>query len=151
MRTIVIFTYHPLAANIPAAVAAAMPGEVYPGEIGWDVRSFGVSSNATIFPIVVAPGRVIDALSSIAASRLLFSVENIVVVHHNAPVSTMREENSTPADHRVWLRRDTRLVRESNMTPQTADVFGYLFDVDTGKLTLVVESRACPEPAARLA
>jgi carbonic anhydrase len=148
MRTIVIFSYHPQVTNIPAAVAAAMPGEVYPGEIGWDVRGFGVSSTATIFPVIVAPGRTTDALSSIAASRLLFSVENVVVVHHTASNSFNREETVTAADYRSWLKRDTRLIRESHLTPQTANVYGYLFDVDTGRLTLVVESRACPEPAA---
>ena len=33
LRTVVVYCYDPRAVNIPHAVANAMPGEVYPGEI----------------------------------------------------------------------------------------------------------------------
>src|SRR5215813_7572011 len=36
LRTVVVYCYDPRAANIPLAVAKAIPGEVYPGEIVWD-------------------------------------------------------------------------------------------------------------------
>src|SRR5215470_9262809 len=33
LRTVVIYCYDPRAVNIPQAVAKAIPGEIYPGEI----------------------------------------------------------------------------------------------------------------------
>src|SRR5215475_14180381 len=82
LRTVVIYCYDPRAASIPEAVANAMPGEVYPGEIVRDGRGRKVASTTTIFPVVVAGGRAVNALRSITVAQHLFGVENIVVVHH---------------------------------------------------------------------
>ena len=40
------------------------------------------------------------------------------------------------------LKHDTQLVRQSAGTPRHANVYGYVYDIDTGELTLVVEDKA---------
>src|SRR5215469_11084193 len=82
LKTIVVHCYDQRAVNIPAAVAKALPGEVYPGEIVRDTQGNKVASTTTIFPVVVAGGRAVDALRSITVAQHLFGIENIVVVHH---------------------------------------------------------------------
>src|SRR5580698_2353193 len=82
LRTIVIFCYDPRAAQIPFKLARIWPDEVYPGEWLFDQAGNKVGSTATIFPIVVAGGRAIDALRSITIAQHLFGVRNIVVAHH---------------------------------------------------------------------
>src|SRR5689334_13204701 len=82
LRTVVIYCYDPRAVKIPEAVAKALPGEVYPGEILVDANGNKVASTTTIFPVVVAGGRAVDALRSITVAQHLFGIENIVVVHH---------------------------------------------------------------------
>src|SRR4051794_18832185 len=81
LRTIVVYCYDPRAINVPHAVAAALPGEVYPGEVIRDRQGNKVASTATIFPVIVAGGRAVDALRSITVAQHLFGIENIVVVH----------------------------------------------------------------------
>ena len=81
LRTVVIYCYDPRAVGIPAAVARRF-GEVYPGEIITDAQGNKVASTTTIFEIVVAGGRAIDALRSITVAQHLFGIQNIVVVHH---------------------------------------------------------------------
>src|SRR5262252_11096 len=82
LRTVVIYCYDPRAVNIPHAVARAMPGEVYPGKIVCDEQGKKVASTTTIFPVIVAGGRAVDALRSITVAQHLFGIESIVVVHH---------------------------------------------------------------------
>src|SRR3954468_16949550 len=81
LRTVVVYCYDPRAVNIPHAVAKAMPGEVYPGEIVRDAEGKKVASSTTIFPVVVAGGRAVDSLRSITVAQHLFGIENVVVVH----------------------------------------------------------------------
>ena len=82
LRTIVVYCYDPRAVNIPYALAKAMPGEVYPGEIIRDESGRKIASTTTIFPVVVAGGRAVDGLRSVTVAQHLFGIENIVVVHH---------------------------------------------------------------------
>src|SRR5262249_17341604 len=134
LRTVVVYCYDPRAMNIPHAVARALPGEVYPGEIVCE-QGKKVASTTTIFPIVIAGGRAVDALRSITVAQHLFGIENIVVVHHtycgatsftpegliNAfhdeqgeDISALYDrDNVAIADYESSLRRDTRLLRES--------------------------------------
>ena len=49
LRTVVVYCYDPRAVNIPHAVAKAMPGEVYPGEIVLDEQGRKIASTTTIF------------------------------------------------------------------------------------------------------
>lgn len=164
LRTVVIYCYDPRAVNIPHALAKAMPGEVYPGEIVRDEQGKKIASTTTIFPVVVAGGRAVDALRSITVAQHLFGIENIVVVHHTycgatsftpeglinafhdeqgVDISGLYERcNIAIADYESSLKRDTRLLRESKGTPRDVNVYGYLFNIDTEALTLVVEDRA---------
>lgn len=164
LRTIVVYCYDPRAVNIPHAVAKVMPGEVYPGEIVRDKDGKKVASTSTVFPVVVAGGRVVDALRSITVAQHLFGIENIVVVHHTycgatsftpdglikafsaeqgVDISVLYDRaNIAIDDYESSLKRDTRLVREWKGTPKQVNVYGYLYNIDTDGLTLVVEDRA---------
>ena len=164
LRTVVIYCYDPRAVNIPHAVAKALPGEVYPGEIVRDEQGNKVASTTTVFPVVVAGGRAVDALRSITVAQHLFGIENIVVVHHTycgatsftpegiikafhgeqgVDISALYDPaNIAIADYESSLKRDTRLLRESKGTPKRVNIYGYLFNIDTEILTLIVEDRA---------
>jgi len=164
LRTVVVYCYDPRAVNIPQAVAKAMPGEVYPGEIVRDGSGKKIASTTTLFPVVVAGGRAVDALRSITVAQHLFGIENIVVVHHTycgatsftpeglvaafhaeqgVDISGLYERNNIAiADFQSSLERDARLIREWKGTPKAVNIYGYLFDIDTERLTLLVEDRA---------
>jgi len=164
LRTVVVYCYDPRAVNIPHAVAKAMPGEVYPVEIVSDEQGNKVASTTTIFPVVVAGGRAVDALRSITVAQHLFGIESIVVVHHTycgatsftpeGLIKAFHDEQGTdiwalydPAsiaieDYESSLKHDTRLLRESKGTPKKVNIYGYLFNIDTEALTLIVEDRA---------
>ena len=163
LRTVVVYCYDPRAVGVPHVVAKAMPGEIYPGEIVRDGDGKKIASTTTVFPVVVAGGRAVDALRSITVAQHLFGIKNIVVVHHTycgatsftpeglikafkteqgADISTLYDRgNIAIADYESSLKRDTRLVRESKGTPKNVNIYGYLFDIDTEALTLVVEHR----------
>jgi len=164
LRTIVVYCYDPRAVNIPHAVAKAMPSEVYPGEIVRDKQGRKAASTTTIFPVVAAGGRAVDALRSITVAQHLFGIENIVVVHHTycgatsftpeglinafrneqgADISALYDRgNIAIADYESSLKHDTRLLRKSKGTPKHVNIYGYLFNIDTEDLTLIVEYRA---------
>ena len=164
LRTVVIYCYDPRAVNIPHAVAKALPGEVYPGEIVRDEQGRKVASTTTVFPVVVAGGRAVDALRSITVAQHLFGIENIVVVHHTycgatsfTPEGLIKAFHSEQgvdisglydpaniaiADYESSLKRDTRLLRDSKGTPKHVNIYGYLFNIDTETLTLIVADRA---------
>src|SRR5215469_3502281 len=164
LRTVVVYCYDPRAVSIPHAVAKAMPGEVYPGEIVSDGQGKRVASTTTIFPVVVAGGRAVDALRSITVAQHLFGIENIVVVHHTycgatsftpeglikafhdehgVDISALYDRgNISIQDYESSLQRDTQLLRESKGTPKHANIYGYLFNIDSEALTLIVENRS---------
>ena len=164
LRTVVVYCYDPRAVNIPHAVAKALPGEVYPGELVRDEHGKKVASTTTIFPVVVAGGRAVDALRSITVAQHLFGIRNIVVVHHTycgatsfTPEGLIKAFNAEQgvdisalydlcniaiADYKSSLQRDTRLFREWKGTPQKVNIYGYLFNIDTEALTLIVEDHA---------
>ena len=83
LKTLVIYCYDPRAVEMPAAVAKRLGDQVYPGEIVRDAAGKRVASTTTIFPVVVADGRAVDALRSITVAQHLFGIENVVVVHHS--------------------------------------------------------------------
>ena len=162
LRTLVIYCYDPRAVGIPAAVARQL-GEVYPGEIITDSRGNKVASTTTLFEIVVAGGRAIDALRSITVAQHLFGIENIVVVHHtycgattftadgiidaykneqHRDISDLYEHASICiSDYNSSLKHDVRRVREAKGTPKHVNIYGYLYNIDTDELTLTVEDR----------
>jgi carbonic anhydrase len=64
-------------------VAKRLGDEVFPGEVIRDDQGKRVASSTTLFPVIVAGGRAIDALRSITVAQHLFGIRNIVVVHHS--------------------------------------------------------------------
>lgn len=161
LKTVVIYCYDPRAVGIPEAVAKEF-GEVYPGDIVTDAQGNKVASTTSIFEVVVAGGRAVDALRSITVAQHLFGIENIVVVHHthcgatsftadgiidaykhehDADISGLYERESICiSDYVASLTHDTRLVRESKGTPQHVNVYGYVYNIDTNALSLVVKN-----------
>jgi len=161
LRTIVIFCYDPRAAQIPFVLAEIWPDEVYPGELVFDKDGNKVGSTATIFPIVVAGGRAVDALRSITIGQHLFGIRNIVVAHHTfcgttsftpdglieafeaeqgTDISKVYEKDSLAIQHfRSSLQHDVNLLRASAAVPKTVNIYGYLFNIDTDAFTFVVK------------
>ena len=164
LKTLVIYCYDPRAVEIPNAVAKLFDREVFPGQVVLDSSGKRVASSATMFSIIVAGGRAIDALRSITVAQHLFGVQNIVVVHHSycgattftadgiidaykhehhADISQLYERGSICIeDYDASLKRDTALIRSHAGTPKHVNVFGYFYNIDTGVLTEVVKDKA---------
>lgn len=168
LRTVVVYCYDPRAVAVPAAVAKEF-GEVYPGEIVTDAAGRKVASTTTLFEVVVAGGRAIDALRSVTVAQHLFGIENVVIVHHTqcgatsftaagivgawareqgTDISALYERESICiGDYVTSLTHDVRVMRASPGTPRHASVYGYVYDIDTRVLTLVVEDHGTTRPA----
>jgi len=166
LQTLVIYCYDPRAVEIPVAVANLLGGQTYPGQVILDAAGNRVASSATIFPIVVAGGRAIDALRSITVAQHLFGIRNIVVVHHShcggttftadgiikaykhehaADIAELYDRGSICIeDYEDSLRRDTAMIRAHPGTPRHVDIYGMFYDIDTGALTEVVRDEARP-------
>lgn len=160
LRTVVVYCYDPRAAGVPAAVAREL-GDVYPGEIAFDERGRKVASTTSLFEVVVAGGRAADALRSVTVAQHLFGIENVAIVHHThcgatsftpdgiieaykhehgADISSLYERESIAiGDYVTSLKHDARMVRESEGTAAHINIHGYVYDVDTEELTLVVK------------
>jgi len=163
LRTVVIYCYDPRAVGIPAAVARQF-GEVYPGDIITDEQGAKVASTTTLFEVVVAGGRAADALRSITVAQHLFGIKNVVVVHHtycgatsftaDGIIAVCKQEHQTDISHLYErasicisdyvssLKHDVRLLRESKGTPKQVNIYGYVYDIDTDELSLVVEDKS---------
>ena len=160
LKTLVIYCYDPRAAEIPDAVAKLFGDEVFPGEIILDGAGNRVASSTTIFPVIVAGGRAIDALRSITVAQHLFGIQNIVVVHHShcgatsftadgiidayqhehhLDIANLYQRSSICiTDYEGSLKHDTALIRSHAGTPRHVNIFGYFYDIDTRALTEVV-------------
>lgn len=158
LRTVVVYCYDPRAVEIPAAVAAEF-GEVYPGEVVTDADGKRVASTTTLFEVVVAGGRAMDALRSITVAQHLFGIENVVIVHHtncgatsftaDGIIEAFKHEHGTDisdtypresvciSDYEASLKHDVASVRDAAGTPPHVNIFGYVYDTDTGELTRV--------------
>ena len=164
LKTLVIYCYDPRAAGIPQAVGKLFGDEVFPGQVILDGSGHRVASSTTIFPVIVAGGRAIDALRSITVAQHLFGIENIVVVHHSqcgattftaggiidaykrehhADISTLYDRGSICIeDYEASLKRDTALIRSHAGTPKHVNIFGFFYNIDTDVLTEVVKDKA---------
>jgi carbonic anhydrase len=160
LKTLVIYCYDPRAAQIPNAVAKLFGDEVFPGDIVFDRAGSRVASTTTIFPVIVAGGRAVDALRSITVAQHLFGIQNIIVGHHShcgatsftadgiirayehehhVDISNLYDRsNICITDYEASLKHDTALVRSHDGTPKNVDIFGYFYDIDTSALTEVV-------------
>ena len=165
LRTVVVYCYDPRAVGIPAAVAKEF-GDVFPGAIVRDDAGKKVASTATLFEVVVAGGRAIDALRSVTVAQHLFGIERIVIVHHtycgatsftaDGIIQAYRREQGTDigslyprdsiciSDYVTSLWHDVRLMRGSAGTPRTVPIYGYMYDIDAEALSLIVEDTTAP-------
>jgi carbonic anhydrase len=160
MKTLVIFCFDPRAAEIPRAVAGYFGDEVYPGENILDGSGNRVGSTQTLFAATNAGGRAAFALESIAAVDYIFSVQNVVVVHHSfcgtttltpelligkfrdhhhADISTMFDHDSLAImDFEKSIKHDIALLRSSPAVPKHIKLYGFFYEISSGKLTEVV-------------
>ncbi|MDJ0949582.1 MAG: carbonic anhydrase [Alphaproteobacteria bacterium] len=158
LRTVIIYCFDPRAAGIPEAVAKEF-GDVYPGEVVTDADGNGIGTTTTVLNVVVAGGRAMDALRSITVAQHLLGVENVVVVHHthcgassytaDGIIAAFKHEHGRDisdlypresvciTDYAASLEHDTRLIRTSPGTPAHVNVYGYVYDIETGELTRV--------------
>jgi len=170
LRTVVIYCYDPRAVGIPTAVAREL-GEVYPGDIITDASGAKAASTTTLFEVVVAGGRAVDALRSITVAQHLFGIKNIVVVHHtfcgatsftaDGIIAACKREHHTDisnlydrtsiciSDYVSSLKHDVGMVRASKGTPKQVNIYGYVYDIDTDELSLVVVDGVPPASRAR--
>jgi carbonic anhydrase len=160
MKTLVIYCLDPRAVDIPQAVAAYFGDEVYPGELILDEAGNRVGSTRTLFTATNAGGRAAFALESVAAMDYIFDVKNVVVVHHSfcgtttltpelvveefhdhhhADISTLFDHDSIAImDFEESLNYDVRLLRESPAVPKHVKLYGFFYEISSGKLTEVV-------------
>lgn len=160
MKTLVIHCLDPRADEIPQAVAKYFGDEVYPGENILDKSSNRVGHTRTLFVETNTGGRAVFALESVAAMDYIFSVQNVVVVHHSfcgtttytpdlligefhdhhhAEISTLFDRESVAImDYEKSLRYDVGLLRSSPAVPKNIKLYGFFFDINSGRLTEVV-------------
>jgi carbonic anhydrase len=160
MKTLVIHCLDPRATEIPRAVAEYLGDEVYPGENITDENGTRVGSTATLFVVTNAGGRAVFALETVAAMDYIFSVKNVVVVHHSfcgtttltpdlmiekfhdhhhADISTLFDHDSLAImDFEESLNYDVKLLRASPAVPKEIKLYGFFFEISTGKLIEVV-------------
>jgi carbonic anhydrase len=160
MKTLVIYCFDPRAADIPKAVAEHFGDEVYPGENILDESGNRVGHTRTLFTETNAGGRAAFALESVAAMDYIFSIQNVVVVHHSfcgtttltpelliekfhdhhhADISTMFDHDSLAImDFEKSLNYDIKLLRESPAVPKNVKLYGFFYEISTGKLIEVV-------------
>ena len=169
MKTLVIYCFDPRAVEIPQAVAEYFGDEVYPGEIITDKNGTRVGSTRTLFTATNAGGRAAFALESVAAMDYLFNVKNVIVVHHSfcgtttltpellveefhdhhqADISTLFDRGSLAImDFEESLKYDIKLLRSSPAVPKHVKLYGFFYEISSGKLTETV--RDVPEPQSR--
>jgi len=160
MKTIVIHCFDPRAAEIPQAVADHFGDEVYPGENILDEHGNRVGSTRTLFAVSNAGGRAFSALQSVATMEYLFSVQNVVVVHHSfcgatafvpgqlvaqfhdhhhADIAPLFDHDSLAiTDFQQSIQHDVKLLRVSPAVPKHVKLFGFFYEINTGTLTEIV-------------
>ena len=160
MKTLVIQCFDPRATDIPLAVAQYLGDEVYPGENILDASGNRVGHTRTIFVETNAGGRAAFALESVAAMDYLFSIQNVVVVHHSfcgtttltpellieefhdhhhADIATLFDHDSLAImDYVKSLHHDVALLRSSPAVPKRVKLYGFFYEISSGKLTEVV-------------
>jgi carbonic anhydrase len=160
MKTMVIYCLDPRASDIPQAVAGHFGDEVYPGEVILDEAENRVGSTRTLFTVTNGDGRAASALMSVAEMDYLFQVQNVVVVHHSfcgtssympervfekfhddyhADISTLFDHDSLAIpDFEKSLQYDLELLRSSPAVPKHVKLYGFFYEINSGKLTEVL-------------
>ena len=176
LRTVVIHCFDPrVTGGIPYAVADALPGQEYPGEIFQFEDDHGnqqLGTTTTIFAVVNAGGKAdLGVQRSVSVACHLFDIDNVAVVHHtdcggthftgeglfekfkeefNRDLSSLwkPDEIGTIKSFEDSLKLDVDIIRNSVGTPAHVNVYGYCYDIDTGNLHLL-ESREGDRTAPR--
>jgi carbonic anhydrase len=160
MKTLVIYCVDPRASDAPRKVAEYFGDEVYPGETILDEAGNRVGSTRTIFGVTNGGGRAASALMTVAEMDYLFHVQNVVVVHHSfcgtssymaerlskkfrddyhADISTLFDRQSLAiADFEKSLGYDLELLRSSPAVPKHVKLYGFFYEINSGKLIEVV-------------
>lgn len=160
MKTLVIHCLDPRAADIPKAVTEHFGDEVYPGEIITDKDGTHVGSTCTLFASTNAGGRAAFALECVAAMDYIFHVKNVVVAHHSfcgtttltpelmierfrdhhhADISKLFDHDSVAImDFEESLNYDIKLLRASPAVPKQVKLYGFFYEISSGKLTEIV-------------
>ena len=160
MKTLVIHCLDPRAVEIPKAVAEYLGDEVYPGENVIDKNGTKVGSTRTLFAATNAGGRAAFALECVAAMDYIFHVKNVAVVHHafcgtttltpelmvekfhehyHTNISTLFDRDSLAImDFEESLNYDIKLLRSSPAVPRHVKLYGFFYEISSGKLTEVV-------------
>jgi carbonic anhydrase len=160
MKTMVIYCLDPRASDIPQAVAEHFGDEVYPGEVILDEAGNRVGSTRTLFTVTNGGGRAASALMSVAEMDYLFHVQNVVVVHHSfcgtssympervfkkfhddyhAEISTLFDHDSLAIpDFEKSLQYDLELLRSSPAVPKHVKLYGFFYEINSGRLTEVL-------------
>jgi len=160
MKTLVIHCLDPRAVEIPKAVAEYLGDEVYPGENVIDKNGTKVGSTRTLFAATNAGGRAAFALECVAAMDYIFHVKNVAVVHHafcgtttltpglmvekfhdhyHTDISTLFDHDSLAImDFEESLNYDIELLRSSPAVPKHVKLYGFFYEISSGKLTEVV-------------
>jgi carbonic anhydrase len=159
MKTLVIYCFDPRADEIPQAVATYFGDETYPGENILDDSGNRIGHTRTLFTATNAGGRAAFVLESVAAMDYLFSVQNVVVVHHSfcgtttltpellarkfqnrhhADISKMFDPDSVAImDFEASIKHDIELLRSSPAVPKHIKLYGFFYEISSGKLTEV--------------
>ena len=160
MKTLVVHCFDPRAAEIPQKVAEYFGDEVYPGENILDEAGNRVGNTRTLFAESNGGGRAVFALASVAMMDYLFNVQNVVVVHHSfcgltsltpellieefrdrhhADISTLFDHDSLAImDYEKSIKHDVELLRSSAAVPKHVKLYGFFYEISSGKLTEVV-------------
>jgi carbonic anhydrase len=131
-----------------------------PGENILDEAGNRVGHTRTLFTETNAGGRAAFALESVAAMDYIFSVRNVVVVHHSfrgtttltpellieefhdrhhADISTMFDHDSLAnMDFEKSIKHDIALLRSSPVVPKRVKLYGFFYEISSGRLTEVV-------------
>lgn len=171
MKTMVIHCFDPRAAEIPQAIAAHFPDEVYPGENILDEAGNRIGHTRTLFAVSNAGGRAFSALQSVATMEYLFHVQNVIVVHHSFCGATgFRPEQLTQHFHQHHhadlddvierdsraivhfedaIRHDVALLRNSPAVPKGVKLYGFFYEMNSATLTEIVRDLPAQDEKTR--
>jgi carbonic anhydrase len=119
-----------------------------------------IGSTCTIFTVTNGGGRAASALMTVAEMDYLFHVQNVVVFHHSfcgtssylpesvfkkfhdhyhAEISTLFDHDSLAIpDFEKSLKYDLELLRSSPAVPQQVKLYGFSYEINSGKLIEVL-------------
>jgi carbonic anhydrase len=131
-----------------------------PGDIITDKHGARIGSTRTLFVEIDAGGRAAFALESVAAMDYIFNIKNVVVVHHSfcgtttlmpelmieefhdhhhADIAPLFDRNSLAImDFEESLNYDVKLLRQSPAVPKHLKLYGFFYEISSGRLTEVV-------------